>query len=163
MPEWLKKKGNWKTLSERKLSSACCHFRSIYMCCLALDWQLRIALYCCCPPPPLPALWWSCLLRRTSEKALGRFVWYIQPLASYPTSLETVVNEQLAWKFICSIHPNTGNNHVNAQILYNDFFNFVNKFHCMWCIHWDNIGWDKQLCSFGGGSIQITRSIYKVP
>lgn len=47
MPEWLKKKISEKTWSERELSSAYCHFRSVYMhgqFTLALYWQFRIAL-----------------------------------------------------------------------------------------------------------------------
>lgn len=38
-----------------------------------------------------------------------------QPPASYPASLEAAVDGQLARKFICSVHPNTGKNHVNAE------------------------------------------------
>lgn len=61
-----------------------------------------------------------------AKEALDSYVGLTQPPASYPTSLEAAVDGLLARKFISSIQPNTGNDHVNAQTICTELFNFVN-------------------------------------
>lgn len=51
----------------------------------------------------------------------------MQPPASCPTSRDAAVDGQLAMKYISCMQQNTGNNHVNAQTIYTDFFSFVNR------------------------------------